>query len=118
MQTPAQERARVLATRLSTHGLEPRPDSRIQSLYIKGDITDVEYVVDLACEMNWLYKYTDFSSRLADMVEVYAREYGGYHDGIYTKCSDWLRTFYTRPEVWPWQPKESQEAPNVRGNGR
>lgn len=98
-------RAHTLATRLSMEGLQPRADSRIQSSYIKGDIVDIDYVVDLACEMNWLYKYTDFPVKLEEMVEAYSTECGGYYDGIYTTCSDWLRNFYTRPEMWPWQTK-------------
>lgn len=70
-----------LTTELEKHGLILRSDSELCDQYIEGSIDDIENVVYIMQQMNFLFKYTNYSSIIKNKLNIaYERAKANIYD--------------------------------------
>lgn len=64
-----EERRIKLQNELQAVGLELRADSRLCAEYIEGTLDDMEYIIEVMKEMDYLHKHTKYRYILNDLIE-------------------------------------------------
>lgn len=113
-----EKRRNELKEAMSKKKLKIRSDSRLCDNYINGTLNKewtLDDVVDMCCEMHWLYNYTNYKKRLdkelSEEINFY-KEWGErYHfPTVYEDVESDIREEIIEdnggyPNIWPWLKK-------------
>jgi hypothetical protein len=95
MEREENERRSLLITKLGSHGLSLRSDSRLCNGFIEHGLGNPDRIVETMAEMNWFFKFTDYS----DLKYVYTSHGGGYTSDE----DDWEDDMFIDRYDMPWR---------------
>lgn len=90
------ERTEKLKLRLKNIGLQLRSDSKTCEQYINSKREDIENVIEIAQEMDYLYNHTNYSNNLQKIINKNTQYIDDESDEYESDDSNYSRRYYTK----------------------